>query len=135
MQVAFYIDQRSKGRKIPVVGSSDSHGTEPAVYFGDEFTVVFAEDKGLDAIKNAVMDGYSAAVGNYNGNEHIAHGEYRMVKFTMFLLSEFYPEYAELCFEEGRAIKAQIVGEEENTQLLTLLKDRTSKYYKEFYGK
>ena len=30
LQIAFYNDQLQKGRKIPVVGSSDSHGTEPA---------------------------------------------------------------------------------------------------------
>ena len=53
LQVAYYMEQLQKGRHIPVVGSSDSHGTDPARYFGQSKTVVFA--KALDSTRFAAL--------------------------------------------------------------------------------
>ncbi|MGL4338340.1 MAG: PHP domain-containing protein [Turicibacter sp.] len=134
-QLYLYVDQRAKGRRIPIVGSSDSHGTEPAVYFTEEYTLVFTADESLNGITAAIKDLYSVAVENYAGEEKRVHGDYRMVKYGLFLTNEYYPEYEELCFEQGRAMKDLVTGDEEALAILNLLKGRTERYYTQFFGK
>lgn len=135
MQTGMYQEQRAKGRKIPAVGSSDSHGTEPGLYFHDVFTLVFAESTSLDGICGAVKDLYSVAVENYPGEENRVHGPYRMVKYALFLLNEYFPEYRELCFEQGRAMKEWATENPEAIRILELLKGRTDRYYGQFFGR
>lgn len=50
MQTSFYYEQRARGWDIPVVGSSDSHGTEPANYFKYNSTLVFSQGKTLEEL-------------------------------------------------------------------------------------
>lgn len=135
MQTALYNEMRALGVKIPVVGSSDSHGTEPAVYFNEEFTLVFAKDRELSGICSAIKDGYSLAVENRPGQEQRAFGQYRMVKYGLFIVNEYLPEYLELCFEQGRAMKELVTGNDEALEILKLLKGRTDKYYERFFGR
>ena len=47
IQIAFYEEQLMKGRTIPVLGLSDSHGTEPPVCFRQCCTIVLSEDEVL----------------------------------------------------------------------------------------
>ncbi len=134
-QLAQYFDMRASGINVNVVGSSDSHGTEPPVYFTQEFTLVFSKDSSLKSIISAIKNGYSVAVENYNNSYTQSYGNLRMVKFANFLLSEYFPEYEELCFEQGRALKSHLIGEEDQSELLNLLYNRTLNFYNRFYGK
>ena len=73
---------------MPILGSSDSHAC-----FGDalepgNFTIVFAEELTVEAIKNAILKGFTIA-----GNANKLYGDYRLVKFGYFLLRNFYPEH------------------------------------------
>lgn len=135
MQTALYTEQRAKGRQIPVVGSDDSHGSEDEDWFQWSYTIAFAEDRSLDALKDAVKNYYSVAVSNYPNEHQRAFGNYRMVKYALFLLEEYFPVYYELCFEQGRAMKEYILGDESALDVLKVLQGRTDRFAKEFFGK
>ncbi len=135
MQTAFYQEQRAMGRIIPIVGSSDSHGTEPPVYFKNTYTIAFSEDLALDTIKKSIIDLYSVAVENYSEKESRVYGTYRMAKYAMFLEREYFPMYEELCFEQGRAMKDVVLGDTSGMEILNVIKGRTDKFANEFFGR
>lgn len=136
-QLAMYHEQRAKGVNIPIVGSSDSHGTEYSNLncFKCMYTIAFCDEMDLDNIKQAIKQDYTVAIEHNQLESPRAHGKYRMVKFGMFLVNEFYPLYEELCFEEGRAMKDYMTGNDDALEILKITKGRTEKFYKEFYGK
>lgn len=135
MQLHLYNHIRAKGYNIPIVGSSDSHGTEPKVYFTEQFTIVFSSSREHNDIINSIKDGYSVAVEDYNGQLPRCHGDFRMSKFALFLIEEYYPEYIEISFEQGRLLKLHMTNEEDCMQLLNLIQGRTTKYYNDFFGR
>lgn len=128
VQSAFYQEQRAKGRKIPVVGSSDSHGTDPASYFGLGKTVVLARDREMDSLCGAIKEGYSVAIEQqYGGEEARVYGSYRMVKYTRFLLDYYFPAHDEFCVEEGILMREYVMGNASAGETLRALSDRVER--------
>lgn len=134
MQTAFYHDQRAMGRKIPIVGSSDSHGTEPQVYFTWSSTLVFARDKSFEELTGAIKELYSVAVEKYPNEEYRVHGPYRYVKYARYLLDNYFPRYDELCWEQGRLMKEYVCGDEDALDMLKRLEGRAEKFAARFFG-
>lgn len=135
MQTSMYYEQRANGCVIPIVGSSDSHGTEYGHWFQWSSTIVFAEDAKLETLKNSIKNLYSVAVESYPNEEKRVHGPYRMAKYGRFLLEEYFPLYTELCFEQGRAMKDCVLSEPGAMEILSLIKGRTDKFANEFFGR
>ena len=125
VQISFYQEMRANGLKIPIVGSSDSHGTDPASYFGIGKTVVFAKDKEKDSICEAIKNLYSVAIETAPGEQERVYGSYRLVKYTRFLLDYYFPSHDELCVEEGRLMREYALGSESAGDALNLLANRT----------
>ncbi len=134
MQVALYGEQRAKGRIIPIVGSSDSHGTEPPVWFNVVKTILFSEDLEFDHIYKNIKELHSVAVETAGGESYRVDGPYRMVKYAMFLLENYFPRHDELCIEEGILMKNFICGDEEAKTQLSQHSGRTKKYADQFFG-
>jgi len=128
VQSAFYQEQRARGRQIPIVGSSDSHGTDPASYFGLGKTLVFAKDTELDSLCGAIKDGYSVAIEQQYGEEERVYGSYRLVKYARFLLDRYFPSHDELCVEEGILMREYALGDEEAGNALRALADRVDRH-------
>lgn len=128
VQTAFYQEMRAKGRQIPIVGSSDSHGTDPASYFCIGKTVIFAPDMKKESICNAVKNFYSVAIEKqYTEAEERVFGSYRLVKYTRFLLDNYFPSHDELCVEEGILMREYALGDHEAGEKLSQLSERTEK--------
>ena len=127
MQIAFYQDMRADGVKIPIVGSSDSHGTDPASYFGIGRTVVFAKDMEYGSITDAIKNHMSVALEREVGEKERVHGTYRLVKYTRFLLDYYFPAHDEMCIEEGRLMREYALGSTEAGAALTALAPRVEK--------
>jgi hypothetical protein len=125
MQTAYYNEARAKGMKIPIVGASDSHGTEFGNWFNWMYTIVFSEDLELESIKDSVKNLYSVAVEHYPGEAFRVYGPYRLVKYADFLLNEYFPLHHALCYEEGRLMKDYVCGDTKALELLRLMKGRT----------
>lgn len=124
MQTAFYNEERAKGINIPVVGSSDSHGTDPANYFGIGETLVFAPDLELDSICDSIKEGFSVAIEKQKGEEERVYGSYRMVKYARFLLDCYFPLHDEWCAEEGSLMREYIMGDREAGEDLSKIAKR-----------
>jgi hypothetical protein len=126
MQTAYYNEARAKGMTIPIVGSSDAHGTEDEYWFDWFSTIVFAKDPERDSIISAVKGLYSVAVECYPGEAFRLYGPYRMVKYAQFLMYEYFPLHHALCFEEGRQMKEYACGDESAVQKLSVMHGRTA---------
>jgi hypothetical protein len=126
MQISLWQQLRAEGRSVPVVGSSDSHGTEgPAAWFNISKMAVFAEDCGRDSIIGAVRDRRVVVMEQYSGEGlPRLYGEYRYTAFTLFLLEEYFPLHDELCVEEGRLMKEYACGDKGAAAPLGLLRGR-----------
>ncbi len=137
IQIALYNEMRSKGLKIPIVGSSDSHTTinNPAV-FNARYTVVFAKDNSPAAIKEAILDGWSLAYEEfYPSDYYMGHGSYRLCMYGKFLRENYFPIMSVFGAEEGLLMREHICGDEGARDRLNQLTKRTENYYKKMFGK
>ena len=135
VQLSFYMDQLAKGVNIPVVGSSDQHGTENGIWFTWLSTLVFSERLATGQIIDAVRNHYSVAAEKYPGeSEYRVYGPYRMVKLAKFLLVYYFPLHDELCFEEGRQMKEYATGSKTAANQLAMLKGRAGAYLEHIWG-
>lgn len=88
LQVALYYSLQKDSLKMPIVGSSDSHTTMPgAQWFDEDSTVLFEKDG--DTI-GAIDGGYSVAVESVQGEEIRVFGDFRMMKYTHFLIENLF---------------------------------------------
>ena len=140
IQTAFYQEQRALGRKIPIVGSSDSHCSElldsaRSYWFTWLSTLVFSSGLDTGGIMDAVKNHFSVAVEKYPGEtEPRVYGSYRAVKYAKFLLKYYFPMHDELCFEEGRLMKDLLLGSETAEKILALMKGRTAALLEHCWG-
>lgn len=134
IQTAYYQEARSQGLQIPIVGSSDSHGSEDAMWFNWFFTLAFTENLELDSIRKAIMSLNSVAVEHYPGEAFRVYGPFRLVKYGDFLLNEYFPLHDELCVEEGRLMKAYSCGDQDAMELLRRLQGRTAALLRRCFG-
>lgn len=134
LQVARYEEERAKGKRIPIVGSSDSHGTEQADLFGWYYTLVFSPTPDLQDIIGAVKCLNSVAVEAITGELPRAFGPFRLVKYAQYLLREVFPLHDELCVEEGRLMLAHATREAEAADMLGKLRGRISHLYDDIWG-
>lgn len=127
-QTNFYHEMRAKGVDIPICGSSDSHGTDRAIYFGVSKTILFAKDKEYESIRDAILDHYSVAVEEEYGEQIRIHGHYRMVKYARFLIDYYFPGHDELCVEEGVLMREYAMGDSAAGDALRALDGRVDRY-------
>lgn len=129
LQTALYQDLRAEGVKVPIVGTSDTHGIYPPYLFKRGSTILFAKGElTKDSIKEAVSNLYSVAIENYNDEKPRLFGPYRLVKFVMYLMHAYFPKHNELCTEEGLAMESYFLNEEGAKERLSGLSGRTEKY-------
>lgn len=139
MQAAFWNDLRTEGIYISPLGVDDAHrryfNWDYECSFNEVYTVAFVKEKSLAGLKEAFNEGYTAAVECYeNAPEHVV-ATYRLTKFTLFLLENYFPYHDELCFIEGHYLKEAYLGDENAVKMLTLLKGQTENFCNKFFGK
>lgn len=122
-QYARYYQDREKGRKYPVVGSTDSHGSVHNPHKLTARTIVFATENKRETLISSIKDFYSVAVDMVGEAKFI--GEFRLVKYACFLMRNYFPLHDELCYEEGRAMKDYVCGDPNAKKILETLSGRT----------
>ena len=133
-QTVQYYDDRAHGLDYPIVGSTDSHCTfveHPKSLIASTF--VFANENERASLIQAIKAKYSVAIDTISA-EYRLIGEPRLVKYSRFLLDEFTPLHDELCYEEGRLMKAYVVGDEDALAGLQLIHGRMAKLYKKYFA-
>lgn len=132
MQTALYYQLRAEGYKIPIVGSSDSHGTINRGLFDKMYTIVFSGGDILQSIR----DLYSVAVEVYEDSvNYTVHGPYRFVSYARFLIENYFKFTAQFCAEEGLLMRQYLLGIEGAKGRLNAIKSRTDDFYKLCSGK
>lgn len=139
MQSAFWGDLRAEGIYISPLGVDDAHrryfNWDYECSFNEVYTVAFVEEKSLEGLKEAFVSGFTAAVECYDNAPLHVVATYRLTKFTLFLLENYFPCHDELCFIEGHYMKEAYCGDENAEKMLSLLAGQTESYYKKFFGK
>lgn len=131
LQQAFYASLLAEGMNLPIVGSSDSHGTTNAAYFEESSTIAFSTDESWEAVRDAVTGHRCVAVEHYHGEMPRVQGPYRLVKYAQFLVNEYFPQHDELCRMEGDWMHADLDGE---LDCLTLI-ERCAKRVRAFQAR
>lgn len=112
LALAWWFEQSIKrGAMIPLVGDTDSHNA--AEVLGSHFTVVFVKNNEFENIAHALKNSFAAAVIKScgAGRADQVYGSYRLVRYTHFLLKNYFVEHDDLCAAEGKAMKAAVRNE------------------------
>lgn len=134
LAVARYHEERVKGRQIPIVGASDSHGSAADLY-GWYYTIVFAKSAERDDIIKGIKKLYSVAVESVPGEATRAFGPFRLVKYSQFLIREIFPSHDNLCKYEGELMQAYIAGDENAKEDLKKCKGKTEALLNKIWAK
>jgi len=130
--VALWAEMQARGRRIPVVGCSDSHRTDasrPTRPVSGGYTLVFAENRNEETLISAIKNGHCVAV-NAVGDPERIYGPYRLVKYARFLLDNYYPMYMRLCHGQGPLAAAYPASKD----ALTLLNQQSEAFARYFFG-
>ena len=132
MQTAMYYQLRAEGYKIPIVGSSDSHGTINRGLFDKMYTIVFSDSDILESIREL----HSVAIEVYEDSvNYTVHGSYRYVSYARFLIENYFKFTAHFCAEEGLLMRQYLLGIDGAKERLNAIKSRTDDFYKLCAGK
>jgi len=100
MQEALWQELRLQGIDMPIVASTDAHSFEKEdTHFGKYSTLVFAEN--VDSIPDAIMNRMSVGVETFPGETPRIAGNFRLLKYGIFLMENFYPVYESYTNELG----------------------------------
>ena len=136
-QTVRYYEDRARGRRYPVVGSTDSHSS----YVSNQgalicSTIVFSPENERKALISSIRDFYSVAVDTISKEFRLV-GENRFVRYACFLLNNYFPRHDELCKEEGRLMRICAIGTEEEKEdaikQLTAINGRMKKFMTKYF--
>lgn len=137
-QTIMYYDALARGIKLPIVGSTDSHSsyyTNRNAFICE--TIVFSPENERTALIQSIKDFYSTAVDTISTEYRIV-GENRLVRYSRFLLDNFFPIHDEYCYEEGRLMKQYITGTQEEkadaADTLNFISGRMEKVRKKYFA-
>lgn len=134
LQCARWQEERSRGRAVPVVGSSDAHGCRKGELFGWYYTVFFAVRPTLGGLREALALMRSVAVEARPGEAPRAFGTFRMVKYAHFLMREVLPAHDALAAAEGEAMRAWLAGDRSAPDRLAGLRGSVGRLYDRLWG-
>jgi len=122
LQTAIYHEDRERGHHYPIVGCTDSHGSDERNEKGlIASTMVFSTANEREAIIDAIKAFRSVAIDTIS-KEFRLIGSTRLVRYAGFLLKNYVPLHDALCVEEGRLMKQAATGtREEREEAMTLL--------------
>jgi hypothetical protein len=134
LQVARYHEERAAGKRIPIVGVSDSHGCETGSLFGWYFTVAFSPTADLPDLVASINDLYSVAVEALPGETPRAFGPFRLVRYSHFLMREVFPWHDRLCAQEGSLMLEYAAGDPQAAGALQALKGQADGLYRHWWS-
>lgn len=131
-QTVRYYEDMAKGRKYPIVGSTDSHSCVHNDGALVASTIVFAPENRRKALIDSIKDFYSVAVDSISTELRVV-GEMRLVRYAAFLLREYFPLHDELTFEEGRLMKEYACGDDDARKALEFISGRMKKQREKYF--
>ncbi|MDR1464255.1 MAG: hypothetical protein LBJ11_02990 [Oscillospiraceae bacterium] len=132
-QTVDYFRDMAKGRRYPIVGSTDSHNSFNSRNSHVCSTLVFSPANERAALIDSIERFYSVAVDSISAEPRYV-GDFRLVRYACFLEQEFFPLHDELCFEEGRAMKDYVCGIPGAKETLELLSGRMKAQREKYFS-
>lgn len=132
LQTQKYYDDRAKGRRYPIVGSTDSHSSVNNDNAYVASTIVFSPANEKDALIASIKDFYSVAVDGISKEFRLV-GDFRLTKYACFLMKEYFPLHDDLCYEEGRLMKDYACGDEDAGEHLRFISGRMKKQREKYF--
>lgn len=115
-QALRYYEDRERGFRYPVVGSTDSHNCTPLSHSGFICsTIVFSPENKRKALIDSIKSFRSVAVDTISEEFRLV-GEMRYVRYACFLLKNWFPLHDDACFEEGRLMESVFFGTEKEKE-------------------
>ena len=132
-QTGLYYEMREKGIDHPVVGSTDSHdSTEHNRNALICSTVVFSKENTAKSIIEAIKEKYSIAVDTIS-TEYRLVGDFRLMKYTSFLMENYFPVHDLACKAEGYYMNRYIAGDERAKKILADMKGQIPEMQKKYF--
>lgn len=132
LQTQKYYDDLAKGRRYPIVGSTDSHSSVNNNNAYVASTIVFSPENEKDALIASIKDFYSVAVDGISKEFRLV-GDFRLSKYACFLLNEYFPLHDDLCYEEGRLMKDYACGIGGAAEGLRFISGRMTKQREKYF--
>jgi hypothetical protein len=133
LQTIRYYEDRAKHRNYPIVGASDSHGSVNNDNGYVARTIVFAPENEKNYLIGAIKDYYSVAVDGISA-ELRAFGDIRLVRYAWFLITNYFPLHDDLCYEEGRLMKAFVCGDKDAGEKLKKIGKQMIDFRKKYFA-
>ena len=133
LAISRYCEARSKGKQIPVVGVSDSHGCDRDL-FGWYYTIVLARSVDFKDLAEGIKSLNSVAVEAVPGEFPRLIGTFRQVRYAYFLMREYFPLHDKLCREEGELILDSLAGDGTAKKRLAMLKGRVPALLEKYWA-
>lgn len=132
-QTSLYYETRAKGIDLPVVGSTDSHGsTEHNKNATLASTIVFAKANTREDLISSIKEKYSVAVDTIS-DEYRLVGDFRLVKYGSFLLENYFPLHDLACKAEGYYMKQYATGDENAKAVLAAMRGQIPAMLKKYF--
>jgi hypothetical protein len=96
--------------------------------------VLFAEDCEFESLKSAFQNQRSVAVKSIENECPEIYGGLRYVRYTDFLMKNFYPRHDKLCRLEGELMLRLLAGESDIYELLESFPDRSAELFKKYWA-
>ena len=130
MNAMLFHEMTLSGVDMPVVGSTDCHSPFNTRAFGAASTIVLSEGKTMEAISEK----YSVAVETGNKDESRVYGSFRLMKYTHFLLRNYYPTHNDICFAQGDMMVEYLTGNKELRNMIEEQEKRLERFNTLFFG-
>jgi hypothetical protein len=132
-QTGLYYEMKAKGIDVPVVGSTDSHGsTEHNRNALICSTIVFSKENTPSALISAIKEKYSIAVDTIS-TEYRLVGDFRLMKYASFLMENYFPLHDLACRAEGYYLNRVIAGDARAEQILKAMKGQIPELQKKYF--
>lgn len=129
LSIAKYYAEVAKGRRIPIVGNSDTHARTTVDIYGWYWTTVFAKSLNKEDIFDAIANLKSVACERPNDERLVVCGPYDLVEYTHFLDREFFPIHDRICAMQAELYMDILMGKDVSPDQLDKLKKNLQDLY------
>lgn len=133
LQVARYYEERMRNPDLPIVGASDSHGSDPEYLFGWYYTILFAVSPDLADLAVAIRDLRAVAVAALPGRPPEVVGPFRMVKLALFLMREYMPGHDLLCRKQADALEECLGDKQGSEERVSAIQSELDDYHRRLW--
>jgi len=133
LSIVKYYDEVIRGKKIPILGNSDTHHPQLSTY-GRYWTIAFAEDLDKDSIFDAIFNFRAVACERHPCGELRIIGPFELVEYSFFLEREFFPLHDRICTLQGDLYMRVLEGAAVPDEILDALKAELKKLYWKSWG-